>query len=141
MLGEQLLDTGDTGEIVRQPLAPRGAALEDESRVEGIWAGVDPCPQGLTTGSPERRLQLAAILQRHHPPANVAEHRLDLVEQAVADNAVEALAVVVDHPPDIPDVVLPGLEQGFVHIALVEFGIADERDHPSRSRVARTESL
>ena len=46
-LGEERLDAGDAGEIVRQPLAPRGAALEDESGVEGIRAGVDPCPQGL----------------------------------------------------------------------------------------------
>ena len=45
-LGKQRLDAGDAGEIVRQPLAPRGAALEDESGVEGIRAGVDPCPQG-----------------------------------------------------------------------------------------------
>jgi hypothetical protein len=42
---------------------------------------------------------------------------------------VERLAVIVDDPPAIADVVLVGLDQALVDIALVELGIAHQRDH------------
>ena len=51
------------------------------------------------------------------------------VEQPVADDRVEALAVVVDHPPAVAEVVLPAFEQRLVDVALVELGVADQRDH------------
>ena len=62
----------------------------------------------------------------------VAKNMLDLREQPLGHHAVEALAVVVDHPPEIADVVLPALEQRLVDIALVELGVADDRHHPAR---------
>ena len=45
--------------------------------------------------------------------------------------AVEALPVVVDDPPDVADVVLRALEHRLEDVALVELGVADDRDHPS----------
>src|SRR6185312_3444854 len=44
-------------------------------------------------------------------------------------HAVEALAVVVDDPPGIAQVVFPPLEQALIDVALVELGVADERHH------------
>src|SRR3546814_2327202 len=52
-----------------------------------------------------------------------------LAEQAVANDGVQALAVVVDHPPDVADVVLPAFQKGLVDVALVQFRVADKRDH------------
>jgi hypothetical protein len=41
---------------------------------------------------------------------------------------VEALAVVVDDPPQVADVVLRALDDRLVDIAFVELGVADQRD-------------
>jgi hypothetical protein len=63
-------------------------------------------------------LQQAAVLQRDDIPVHVAEH------------GIKALAVVVDDPPHIPDVVLPAFEHRFEDVAFVELGVAHEGDHP-----------
>ena len=117
-------------EILRQPLAPARPALEGERGVERVRAGVDPVLQRRPAGLGEGGLQQAAVFQRQHPPADRAEQLVDAPEQPVRDHRIEALAVVVDDPPEIAHVVLPALQQGLEDIALVELGIAHERDHP-----------
>ncbi len=128
---------GITVEIAAQMLAPALAALIDECRVERVRAGVDPVAQMLAVRPREGRLQPLAVFQRDDAPAHHAEQRIDAVEQPVADDGVEALAVVVDHPPQVADVVLPAFEQRFEDIALVELGVADQRDHPAGRLVGR----
>ena len=49
--------------------------------------------------------------------------------QGRLDHRIEALAVVVDDPPGVFDAVLPAVYEGFVDVSLIEFGIADKRDH------------
>ena len=44
--------------------------------------------------------------------------------------ASRALAVVVDHPPQIAHVVLPAFEERLVDVALVELRVPDDRHHP-----------
>ena len=44
---------------------------------------------------------------------------------------IEALPVVIDDPPDIGDVVLVGLDQRFVDVAFVKFGVPKQGNHPS----------
>ena len=51
------------------------------------------------------------------------------------------LTVVVDYPPDVAHIVLPSLEQGLVHVAFVEFGVADERDHATLEGIVGAEPL
>src|SRR5581483_5696057 len=114
-------------EIARQRLAPARAALEDKRRVKRVRAVIDPLPEMLAVRLRERRLQELAVLQGHDAPADQLEHLADAAEQPVVDDAVEALAVVVDHPPEIAHVVLPAFEQRLEDIALVQLGIADER--------------
>ena len=118
-------------------LAPGRAALEDQRRVERVGAVVDPVPQVLAAGLGERRLQQLAVLQRDDPPADQLEHLVDAAEQPVVHDAVEALAVVVDHPPEVPDVVLPAFEQRLEDVALVELGVADQRDHAAGRAIGR----
>src|SRR3546814_5483054 len=62
-------------------------------------------------------------------PAHGLEQPVDLPEQAVSDDRVQALTVVVDHPPDVADVVLPALQKRLVDVALVQLRVADKRDH------------
>jgi hypothetical protein len=107
MLIEQLADARELAEIAQQMLAPAAAALEDEGGIERVGAVVDPLPQRRAVGAPEGRLQPLAVFQRDHAPADRLELALDAREQAVRDDGVEALAVVVDDPPAVADVVLP----------------------------------
>jgi hypothetical protein len=39
------------------------------------------------------------------------------------------LPVVVDDPPAIAQALLPAFEHGLEYVALIELGVADERDH------------
>ena len=137
VLGEQRADARQVAEVLLQTLAPPGATLERQRRVEIVRTVVDPLPQRRAIGLGERRLQQLAVLERDHLPADRAEEVLDLGEQALGHDPIEALAVVVDHPPDVADVVLPALEQRLEHVALVELGVADQRDHAPLGLVRR----
>ena len=55
---------------------------------------------------------------------------LEFLPQPFAHHGVEALAVVVDHPPGVAQAVLPALQQRLEDVALVHLGVADQRDHP-----------
>jgi hypothetical protein len=61
-------------------------------------------------------------------PINL-EHRVNAAKEAIGNHRVEALAVVVDNPPAVADIMLPAFEQGLKDVALVELGVAGERDH------------
>ena len=125
-------------EIVEKPLAPRRAALKDQCGVKGIGARVDPLLQCAAAGFLEGGALQQSILELHHAPAKGREDRLDAAPQTFAHDAVEALPVVVDQPPDISQIVFPALLQGFVNIAFVEFGVANQGHHSAihRSRPA-----
>src|SRR4029079_15775331 len=76
----------------------------------------------------ERRLQALAVAQLDDTPAAAPENLVEALEHSVGAGRVEALAVVADDPPQVADVVLGALDDRFVDIALVELGIADQRD-------------
>ena len=120
-------DARDAAKVGQQGLAPGGAALEGQGGVEAVRAVVDPAAQRLPVRAREGGFQPAAVFQRDDVPAHVAEQALDPAEEPVGHHGIERLAVVVHHPPDIADVVLPAFQQGFVDVALIEFGIAHHR--------------
>ena len=124
-------------EIVEQALAPHGPALERQGRVELVGAGVDPVAQPFAAGLGKGRLLQAAVLDDDDVPAEIAEHLLEALPQALADDRVERLPVVVDHPPAVLDAVLPALEQRLVDVALVHLRIADQRHHAAGLAVER----
>ena len=128
-------DGGMAAEVALQMRPPRGPALEAEGAVEVVRAGVDPVAQHFAARALERRLQELAVLHRDDTPADRGEELLDLGEQTLGHHPVEALPVVVDHPPDIADIVLPALEQGLEDVALVELRIADDGHHPPLGQV------
>ena len=122
-------------------LAPALAALVDQRRIERVRARVDPLAQMMPVGPGEGGLQQPPVFEGDDAPADHLEQRVDPPEQPVGDHRVEALAVVVDDPPEIAHVVLPAFEQRLEDVALVELGVAGERDHPARRRVGRDQSV
>ena len=124
-------------EVVHQALAPRRAALERQRRIELVRAVVDPGAQRLAARLLERGLLQRAVLDDHDVPAERLEQRLVARPQAFADHRVEALAIVVDHPPAIAQALLPAFEHRLEDVALVHLGIADQRDHAAFRPVGR----
>jgi hypothetical protein len=53
------------------------------------------------------------------------EDLVEPLEHAVGARRVEALAVVVDDPPQVADLVLRALDDRFVDFAFVVLGVAD----------------
>ena len=135
MLVEQFTDTRCVAEVPCQPSPPGGPALIRQRRVRGVGAVIDPRPQRVAAAQGERLLEPFPVLQGHHPPLHRLEHGVETVEEPVGDDRVEALAVVVDDPPDVGHIVLPRFEQRFEDVPLVEFRVAGERDHASRGGV------
>ena len=135
MLVQQPADARQLAEIARQLLAPAAPALEHQGRIERVGTIVDPAPQRFAIRPRERRLQLLAVFQRDHAPADRLELALDAHEQPVRHHRVEALAVVVDDPPAIPDVLFPAFDQRFVDVAFVQLRVADDGDHAARTQV------
>jgi hypothetical protein len=124
---EDCADPGIAVEVALEMFAPALAALVDERRIARVRAGVDPFAQTMPVGPGNGRLQEPPVFQCDDAPAHHLEHRVDAAKEPVGDHGVEALAVVVDDPPEIADVVLPAFEQGLEDVALVELGIAGER--------------
>ena len=87
------------------------------------------CAQQVAAGLGEGRFQQGAVFEDHHVPAERAEQRLVARPQALADHGVEALPVVVDDPPAVPQPLLPALEHRLEDIAFVE----SRRPRPARS--------
>ncbi len=114
--------------VREQPLAPRLAAEIGERRIIRVARPVDPVAQRLAARFEERGFEQFAVLQRLDPPAAARENLVEALEHAVGAGRVEALAVVVDDPPQVAHVVLGAFDQRLVDVALVELGIADQSD-------------
>ncbi len=74
-------------------------------------------------------MQFAAIFDGDHVPANGAEKPADHAEQMRINHAVKALTVVIDHPPDIANIMLPGIKKRLIDIAFIKLRIANKGDH------------
>ncbi len=128
---DQFRDRALVADLVGEVLAERRAALEAQRRIHRVRAGIDPFPQGLAAGLGEGLLHQPAVFHDHHVPAEITEHGFEFLPQPLAHHRIEALAVIVDHPPGIAQAVLPALQQRLEDIALVHLGVADQGDHPT----------
>ena len=122
---------GDLPDVLGEALAPRRPALEYHCRVEGVRAVVNPLPERVAPAPAEHPLELLAVLEGLDPPAHVPEQVVEPAVQPVGDHRVEALPVVVDNPPQVPDLVLPALQQRLEDVPLVELGVSGKGDHAS----------
>ena len=127
---DQLRHRSLIADVVREMLAECRAALKAQRGIERVRAAIDPFAKRLAAGLGKRFAHQRAIFHDHHVPAEIAEHGLELLPQPLAHHRVEALAIVVDHPPGVAQAVLPPLRQRLENVALVHLGVADERDHP-----------
>ena len=116
-------------QLVGEPLAPSCAAAEGQCRVELVRARLDPYAQPLATRFVKGGLLQAAMTQHNNVPAEVAEHCLELGPQSFAHHRIEALTIVVHHPPGVAQPVLPAFQQGLEDVALVHLGVADQGNH------------
>ena len=132
ILLQQRLHPWLVAEVGKNPLAPHRTAFENKRGVEAVRTLVNPLPQGRASRFPERLLQPPTVLQRHHPPAHHAEEVVNLPEKPVRDHGIEALPVVVNDPPGVAQPVFPALVERLENVALVEFRITHQRDHPPR---------
>src|SRR4051794_22955759 len=85
------------------PLPPCATALIVKRRKVGVGQRLEPGLQRRI--AVERRLQSLAVAKLDHPPAAAAEDLVEPLEHAVGAGRVEALAVVVDDPPQVADIV------------------------------------
>ena len=127
--GDQRAHRTLIAKIVIQPLAPGRAALEEQRGVKRVGAGIDPFAQAFAARFCKRLLQQGAIFEHHDLPAEGLEQCLQPGEQTFPGDRIQALAVVVDDPPDILDALLPAFEQGLEDVAFVHLGVADQGHH------------
>src|SRR5205814_1544274 len=111
-----------------EPLAPRFAAEIGQRRIIGVARLIDPALERLAALFAERGFEQLAVFQRLYAPAAARENLVEAAEHAVGGRRVEALAIVVDDPPQVADVVLVAFDQRLVDVAFVELGIADQGD-------------
>ena len=116
-LVEEARDGTLVAEVILQALAPSRAALKGQGRVELVGAGIDPAAELLAARLAERFLLQRAVFQRHHLPAEGLEDRLEAGVEPLPHHCVEALTVVVDDPPGVPQPLLPALEQGLEDVS------------------------
>ena len=131
---EERADPVHRAEVALELAAPGLPALERQRGVARVRAVVDPLSKRVAAGPAERRFEPQPVLEHDDAEAGGAKDVVHAAEEPIADHGVEALAVVVDHPPEVADVVLPALEHRLEHIALVELGVAQHRDHAAGRR-------
>ena len=129
---------GDVGEHAvhagRRPVGeplPQFLRREAEQRlVVLVRHVVDPRPQRGTVRLGKLGLQVATVLDLDHVPARRLELALPVRDADAGDDAVEGLAVEVDHPHDVAEPVGGRVEDRFPDVPLVQFGVAEQRDEP-----------
>ena len=126
---DQLRHRPLVADLLHEALSPRRAALEHQCRVERVRAAIDPLPQYVTSRFAERRLLQRAIFEDHHVPAEVLEELLVALPKTFTHDRIEALPVIIDDPPAIAEPLLPALQHRLEDVALIELGVADQRDH------------
>jgi hypothetical protein len=127
---DQLADGTIVAEVFEETLPPGAAALEDQRRVILVWTGIDPVSQRLAARLRKGLLKQRTVFQDDDVPAHRAEYLAETFIEPLLYDRIKALAVVVDHPPGVPELVLPAFEQRLEDVAFVELGVADQGDHP-----------
>src|SRR5215211_7607578 len=124
------------GAPARESLAQLAGVRAQEALVLLVRHLVDPPPQVLPARPLEERLEPAAVLDGQHLPAGRLEHAREAAERDVWDDPVERLAVQVNDPQDLTEPGDPGVGDRLPDGALVELGVAQERDlAPARRRL------
>src|SRR3546814_9780943 len=100
-----------------QPFAPRRAALLGQRRIIGVGAAIDPVLKAVAAGALESLALPLAIFEGDHPPAAGLEDIVEAAEHAVGCRGIQRLAVIIDDPPAIAQVMLVAFDQAFIDLA------------------------
>ncbi len=101
-----------------------------------VRARLNPIAKFVSAWFFERSFLQSAVAQRDHPPTERFKDGFDPFPKTFIDDPVEALAIVIDDPPGIAEIVLPAFEQTFIDIAFIEFGIPDQGDHAAKRTIS-----
>ncbi len=127
-LGDQLLQLAPAAAAARQALAQLLGAAAQQPLVLLVGHLVDAAAQRVPALALEQLAQEASVLDHDRLPAGGLEHRLDAAGGDVGDDPVERLAVEVDHPHQLAQRGDHRVDQRLPDRALVELGVADQRD-------------
>ena len=114
---------------VAEQRRPRGVRGEAQERVVlEVHYRLETLPQPLAARPREARRAPAAVAEPDHAPSEGTEQPLELAAPPVADHAVEALPVQVDHDDVTAQVGHRLLGPGLPHAPLVQLRVPDQRD-------------
>ena len=131
---DQGADLALIAQIIQQMLPPDRAALIGQRSIKLVRAGVDPIAQRVAARFGKGGALQGAVFDADHLPTEGLKYFFNTLEQTLAHDAVQRLAVIVDDPPSVAQIVFPAFLQTFVDIALVQFGIANQRHHAAQGQ-------
>ena len=119
---------------VEEPGAQFGSVHGEQALVPLVLHRVDVGAQKAAAVAGAGFVHEPAVLRLDHVPPGPVEELDQLLDLLVGDHTIEALAIDVDHPHHRPQTLQGRVGDRFPDVALVEFGVADERDEPGRIR-------
>ena len=124
LIGER----GELGAAPREALAQLRRLGAQQALVLLVRHLVDAAPQGVPARALEQTLEPSPVLDGDHLPAGRLEHPGQAAERDVRHHAVERLPVQVHHPEHLAEARDPRVSDRFPDRALVELGVAEQRD-------------
>ena len=107
-----------------------GRAEPEECLVCLVRHGIDVGPECVSVGFRERRRQPRAVLGFGDMPPGIGEEPLQPLRGDVGYDPIQALPVEVDDHGEIGQALGGRIGDRLPHVALVELGIADDREEP-----------
>ena len=123
---------GAASHLFQQLLAVGLRLQPQQGLIFGVSHVVEPAFQFHPPRPLEQVDQGAAVLEDDHLPAHGNEDLVKLTHPVQAEQLVQALAVQVDDPPQVAQVVVLPFHQRLVERALLHFRIAHQRDVAAR---------
>jgi hypothetical protein len=128
VVGQAAEQPPQRGVAGREPLAQLGGVRAQQPLELLVAHAVDPRAQRLAAVAREQLAQPRAVLHGRDVPARGLEHPREPPRGDVGHHPVERLAVEVDDPHDLAEVGDHRVDDRLPARALVELGVADQRD-------------
>ena len=112
-----------------EPVAQFPARSTEQRLVLLVRHLVDVAAQRRSAGPLEGGAQPLPVLRLDDVPTGFGEDPHQLVHLHLRDHAIEALPIHVDDPHHVAETLQRGIGDRLPDVALVELGVADERDN------------
>ena len=127
-IADEALDVAPPAALAREPLAQLAGRAAQQPLVLLVAHRVDPLAQRRAAVALEQLAQPPPVLDGDRLPARRLEHAEQAADGHVGHDAVERLPVEVDDPQHLAEPRDHGIDERLPDRALVELGVADERD-------------